>query len=89
MVFQIYIKTFYFIVAYIFLLTSCGIIGGDDKVDASENSVLSGPPLAIPPEFDIDSQLLHKFSLHIFSISFEQFRIRITFPGYCNAANMM
>ena len=56
MVFQIYIKTFYFIVAYIFLLTSCGLIGGDDKVDASENSVLSGPPLAIPPEFDIDSQ---------------------------------
>ena len=56
MAFQIYIKRFCFIVIGIFLLSSCGLIGGDDKVDVSENSVLSGPPLAIPPEFDIDSQ---------------------------------
>ena len=56
MAFQIYIKRFCFIVIGIFLLSSCGLIGGDDKVDVSENSVLSGPPLAIPPEFDIDLQ---------------------------------
>ena len=56
MAFQIYIKRFCSIVIGIFILSSCGLIGGDDKVDVSENSVLSGPPLAIPPEFDIDSQ---------------------------------
>ena len=54
--FQIYIKRFYYIVTSIFVLASCGLIGGNDKVDVSENSVLSGPPLAIPPEFDINSQ---------------------------------
>ncbi len=56
MAFQIYIKRFCFIIIGIFLLSSCGLIGGDDKVDVSENSVLSGPPLAIPPEFDVNSQ---------------------------------
>ena len=56
MTFQIYIKKFYFIITSIFLLTSCGLIGGDDKVDASEDSVLSGPPLAIPPEFDLNAE---------------------------------
>ena len=56
MAFQIYIKRFCFIIIGIFLLSSCGLIGGDDKVDVSENSVLSGPPLAIPPEFDVNSE---------------------------------
>ena len=56
MVFQFYIKRFCFILFGIFLLSSCGLIGGKDEVDTSENSVLSGPPLAIPPEFDLDSQ---------------------------------
>ena len=51
-----FIKKFYFIITCIFLLASCGLFGGDDKVDVSENSVLSGPPLSIPPEFDIDLQ---------------------------------
>jgi hypothetical protein len=51
-----FIKKFYFIITCIFLLASCGLFGGDDKVDVTENSVLSGPPLSIPPEFDIDSQ---------------------------------
>ena len=51
-----FIKKFYFIITCIFLLASCGLFDGDDKVDISENSVLSGPPLSIPPEFDIDSQ---------------------------------
>ena len=56
MVFQFYIKRFCLILIGIFLLSSCGLIGGKDEVDTSENSVLSGPPLAIPPEFDVDSQ---------------------------------
>ena len=54
--FQICIKRFYFIATGIFLLSSCGLIGGKDKVDTSESAVLSGPPLVIPPEFDVDSQ---------------------------------
>ncbi len=52
---MVFIKKFYFFTGFIFLLASCGLIGGD-KEDVSENAVLSGPPLAIPPEFDIDSQ---------------------------------
>ena len=56
MVFQFYIKRFCLILFGIFLLSSCSLIGGKDEVDTSENSVLSGPPLAIPPEFDLDSQ---------------------------------
>ena len=56
MVLQKYINKFYILIISIFLLTSCGIIGGKDDVDATENAVLSGPPLAIPPEFDINSQ---------------------------------
>ena len=52
---MVFIKKFYFFTGFIFLLASCGLIGGD-KEDFSENAVLSGPPLAIPPEFDIDSQ---------------------------------
>ena len=56
MVLQNYINKFYILIISIFLLTSCGIIGGKDDVDATENAVLSGPPLAIPPEFDINSQ---------------------------------
>ena len=43
------------IILSIFFLCSCGVIGGDDKNQVSENAVLSGPPLAIPPEFDIES----------------------------------
>jgi len=54
--FQTYIKKFCFIIISILLLTSCGLVGGGDKADTTENSVLSGPPLSIPPEFDIDSQ---------------------------------
>ena len=53
---RIYIKEIYCIVLSIFFLCSCGLIGGDDKIEVSENAVLSGPPLSIPPEFDIDSQ---------------------------------
>ena len=56
MTFQMYIKRFLFIATGIFLLSSCGLIGGKDKVEVSENSVLSGPPLAIPPEFDVNSE---------------------------------
>ena len=56
MAFKFYIKRFCFILFGVFLLSSCDLIGGKEKIDTSENSVLSGPPLAIPPEFDIDSQ---------------------------------
>ena len=55
MTFQMYIKRFCYSVIGIFLLSSCNIIGGKDKVEVSESSVLSGPPLAIPPEFDVNS----------------------------------
>ena len=54
--FEIYIKFFLFTITGLFLLSACGFIGGKDQVDTTENSVLSGPPLAIPPEFDIDLQ---------------------------------
>ena len=56
MVLQTYINKLLIIVSSIFLLNSCGIIGGKEKVDATENAVLSGPPLAIPPDFDVNSQ---------------------------------
>ena len=56
MPFQIYIKRFFLTAIGIFLLSSCSLVGGKNEVDTTENSVLSGPPLAIPPEFDIDSQ---------------------------------
>ena len=56
MTFQMYIKRFCYSVIGIFLLSSCNIIGGKDEVEVSESSVLSGPPLAIPPEFDINSE---------------------------------
>ena len=56
MALQTHINKLLIIIISIFLLTSCGIIGGKEKVDASENAVLSGPPLAIPPDFDVDSQ---------------------------------
>ena len=47
-------KNRYFIFfASLFILNSCGLIG-DKKVTPNENAVLSGPPLAIPPDFDID-----------------------------------
>ena len=54
--FQIYIKNIFFTINVIFLLSACGLVGGKNEVDTTENSVLSGPPLAIPPEFDIDLQ---------------------------------
>ena len=53
---QIYIKKLLFFILSIFVLTSCGLIGGDENVEVSENAVLSGPPLVIPPEFDVESQ---------------------------------
>jgi len=53
---QIYIKKLLFFILSIFVLTSCGLIGGDETVEVSENAVLSGPPLVIPPEFDVESQ---------------------------------
>ena len=53
---MVFLKKFYFITTFIFLLASCGLIGGDDKVEITEKAVLSGPPLTIPPEFDLDSQ---------------------------------
>mgnify|MGYP001380296794 CR=1 FL=1 len=44
---------FFLFLAPLFILNSCGFIG-DKKVTPDENAVLSGPPLAIPPDFDID-----------------------------------
>ena len=56
MTYQMYIKRFCYSVIGAFLLSSCNIIGGKDEVEVSESSVLSGPPLAIPPEFDVNSE---------------------------------
>ena len=47
-------KNYFFCVVLFFIVSSCGIFG-DEKVVPNENAVLSGPPLAIPPDFDIDS----------------------------------
>ena len=47
-------KNRYFVfLTSLFILNSCGLIG-DKKVTPNENAVLSGPPLAIPPDFDVD-----------------------------------
>tara|TARA_B100000686_G_C16630793_1_gene884557 strand:- start:164 stop:796 length:633 start_codon:yes stop_codon:yes gene_type:complete len=54
--FQNYIKKFFLVTIPLIFLSSCGLVGGKDEVDVSKNAVLSGPPLAIPPEFDIDAQ---------------------------------
>ena len=50
-------KNYFFCVVLFFIVSSCGIFG-DEKVVPNENAVLSGPPLAIPPDFDIDSSLV-------------------------------
>ena len=47
-------KNYFFCVVLFFIVSSCGIFG-DEKVVPNESAVLSGPPLAIPPDFDIDS----------------------------------
>ena len=47
-------KNRYFVfLTSLFILNSCGLIG-DKKVTPNESAVLSGPPLAIPPDFDVD-----------------------------------
>ena len=47
-------KNYFFCVGLFFIVSSCGIFG-NEKVVPNESAVLSGPPLAIPPDFDIDS----------------------------------
>jgi len=47
-------KNYFFCVGLFFIVSSCGIFG-DEKVVPNESAVLSGPPLAIPPDFDIDN----------------------------------
>ena len=56
MVYVTYIKRFFLTLLFIIFLTSCGLIGGDKDIEVGENAVLSGPPLAIPPDFDINSE---------------------------------
>ena len=46
------IKTNFIFIFFLLILNSCGLY--KEKVIPDESSVLSGPPLAIPPEFDID-----------------------------------
>lgn len=48
------IKNYFFCVVLFFIISSCGIFG-DEKVVPNESAVLSGPPLTIPPDFDIDN----------------------------------
>ena len=45
-------KNYFFCVVLFFIVSSCGIFG-DEKVVPNEAAVLSGPPLTIPPDFDI------------------------------------
>ena len=47
-------KNYFFCVGLFFIVSSCGIFG-NEKVVPNESAVLSGPPLAIPPDFDIDN----------------------------------
>ena len=68
MTLQTYINKFSIVIISIFLLTSCGIIGGKEDVDANENAVLSGPPLAIPPDFDINSQNLDQQPMQTYDL---------------------
>ena len=47
-------KNYFFVVGLFFIVSSCGIFG-NEKVVPNESAVLSGPPLAIPPDFDINN----------------------------------
>ena len=49
-----FMKNYFFCVGLFFIVSSCGIFG-NEKVVPNESAVLSGPPLAIPPDFDINN----------------------------------
>ena len=55
MTIHFYIRNFFIVFTSIVILNSCGFVGGDEK-QVTEEAVLSGPPLAIPPDFDINSE---------------------------------
>ena len=50
------INKYCFFLVFLSILNACGFIGGDEKVSPNEAAVLSGPPLAIPPDFDDQGQ---------------------------------
>jgi len=45
------IKKYFFFIVFLLILNACGI--GQEKVVPNEAAVLSGPPLTIPPDFDV------------------------------------
>ena len=45
-------KKYFIFISFFFIISSCGLIG-NEKIMPNENAVLSGPPLSIPPDFDI------------------------------------
>ena len=76
-----YIKNLFFISPFIFFLASCGMIGGGKDVDVSENAVLSGPPLTIPPEFDVESSSSSQQETTYQGENFENFESEPTYQG--------
>ena len=50
-VFFLIMYKYLFILFFLFVLNSCGLMS-KKKITPDENAVLSGPPLAIPPDFD-------------------------------------
>tara|TARA_Y100000590_G_scaffold469652_1_gene658900 strand:+ start:2816 stop:3484 length:669 start_codon:yes stop_codon:yes gene_type:complete len=69
MTLKFYIKNFFTALTIILILNSCGL-GGKD-IEVSESAVLSGPPLAIPPDFEIDSQNPNQQQPSVYNDDFE------------------
>ena len=62
-----------FILFFLFVLHSCGIVN-KEKVVADENAVLSGPPLAIPPDFDSSIEMPQQNTLENTQLSLENYQ---------------
>ena len=45
-------KKYFIFIPFFLIISSCGLVGGE-KISPDEDAVLSGPPLAIPPDFDV------------------------------------
>ena len=65
-----------FIFFFLFVLHSCGIVNpfNKEKVVANENAVLSGPPLAIPPDFDSNIEMPEQNTLESTNLPLENYQ---------------
>ena len=65
-----------FIFFFLFVLHSCGIVNpfNKEKVVANEKAVLSGPPLAIPPDFDSNIEMPEQNTLESTNLPLENYQ---------------